>query len=290
VKLGLHVSSFTWPGGSAEIGPTLARIATDAEDAGFHRISVMDHVWQISMNGQEDEPMLEAYTTLGFLASQTRRLELLAMVTAATYRAPGLLAKAVTTLDVLSGGRAWLGIGAGWNGEEATGLGLSYAPIGARFERLEEAIQICLQMWSPDATPYVGRHYTLASTLNSPQPVSAPRPRILIGGAGERKTLRLVARYADACNIFGGPDAVRKLAVLREHCARENRDYASIEKTALAPLDLDGEGGASGLLDRLRSLHDAGFDTVHGVIRDVAAAGALEKFGADLIPEVSSWS
>ena len=288
MKLGLHVNTFTWPGGDAEIGRTLARVAAEAEDAGFQRISVMDHVWQISMNGQEDEPMLEAYTTLGFLAHGTTRLELLAMVTAATYRAPGLLAKAVTTLDVLSGGRAWLGIGAGWNGEEATGLGLSYGGTSERFQRLEEVLQICLQMWGPDRSPYLGRHYALASTLNSPGPVSKPRPRIMIGGAGEQRTLRLVAKYADACNIFGGPDAARKLAVLREHCEREERDYASIEKTAIAPLGL-ADGGTEGLLKRLRVLHEMGFEAVHGHVGGVATTDALQRIGAEVITEIESW-
>jgi F420-dependent oxidoreductase-like protein len=288
MKLGLHVNNFTWPGGSARVGATLAQIAKTADEVGFARLSVMDHVWQISMNGTEDEPMLEAYTTLGFLASQTKNVELLALVTGATYRAPGLLAKAVTTLDVLSGGRAWLGIGAGWNGEEATGLGLDFQGTSERFERLEEAIQICLQMWSDSTRPYAGRHYVLSATLNSPAAVSNPRPRIMIGGAGERKTLRLVAKYADACNIYGGPDAGRKLTVLREHCEREGRDYDSIEKTAISSLSID-EGGVAGLLERLRALHDLGFATVHGSVAGVADIKPLETIGREVIPEIAGW-
>jgi F420-dependent oxidoreductase-like protein len=289
VKLGLHLNSFTWPGGDAQLGPTLHKIATTAEDVGFSRLSMTDHVWQISMLGEEDEQMIEAYTALGYLAGVTSRLELLTLVTGVTYRAPGLLAKAVSTLDVLSGGRALLGLGAGWNEQEATGLGLDYASVAERFERLEEAIQICLQMWSPDNGPYVGKHYTLASTLNAPQPVSTPRPRIVIGGAGERKTLRLVAQYADACNIFGGDDAGHKLDVLRAQCDRVGRDYDSIEKTAVLPLDTDREGGLDGLLNRLRALHEVGFGTVHGWVPEVASLAPLEKIGSVVIPEVSSW-
>ncbi|MCW2524124.1 MAG: class F420-dependent oxidoreductase [Frankiales bacterium] len=289
MKLGLHVSSFTWPGGDAQLGPTLGTIATTAEQAGFSRLSVMDHVWQISMVGEEDENMLESYTALGFLAGLTSRLELLTLVTGVTYRAPGLLAKQVSTLDVLSGGRALLGIGAGWNEQEASGLGLDFAGVLGRFERLEEAIQICLQMWSADTGPYSGKHYTLASTLNAPQPLSSPRPRILIGGAGERKTLRLVAQYADACNIFGGADAGHKLNVLRAHCERLGRDYDAIEKTAVLSLDLDGEGGVDGLLTRLRALHELGFATVHGSVPNVSAIAPLEKIGASVIPEIANW-
>ena len=180
--------------------------------------------------------MLEAYTTLGFLAAHTERVKLLTVVTAVVYREPGLLAKIVTTLDVLSGGRAMLGIGAAWNEEESRGLGLFFPPTAERFERLEEALQICLQMWSDDDGPYEGKHYQLERTLNSPQPLSRPHPPILIGGAGERKTLRLVAQYADACNIFARPELAHKLDVLREHCEREGRDYDEIEKTVTGPL------------------------------------------------------
>ncbi|MGX7680804.1 LLM class F420-dependent oxidoreductase [Jatrophihabitans sp. DSM 45814] len=289
MKLGLHVNSFSWPGDVPEIGPTLARIAVAAEDAGFARLTVMDHLWQISMLGEENDAMLEAYTTLGFVAARTRTIELSTLVTGAVYRSPGLLAKAVTTLDVLSGGRAWLGIGAAWNEQEATGLGLSYAPTVERFERLEEALQICLQMWSDDDGPYAGKYYTLGSTLNSPQPVSRPRPRILIGGAGERLTLKLVAKYADACNVFGGPDSGHKLSVLREHCNRLGRDYEAIEKTAILSLSLDGEGGVDGLLERLRMLHEFGFTTVHGSVADGSSIEPLEKIGSVVIPEISGW-
>lgn len=289
MKLGLHVSNFTWPDGPAAIADTLTSIAATAEDVGFSRLTVMDHFWQIPTVGPKDHDMLEAYTTLGYVAACTTNLELFTLVTGVTYRSPGLLAKAMTTLDVLSKGRAWLGLGAGWNEEEATGLGLGYAPTAERFERLEEALQICLQMWSEDEGPYTGRHYSLASTLNRPQALSQPRPRIMIGGGGEKKTLRLVARYADACNLFARPDVAHKLDVLREHCDREGRPYDSIEKTATTSLSVDDADGAKKLLDQLRGLHELGFTAVHGSVAGVASLAPLEVLGQEIIPEVSSW-
>src|SRR5262252_4096602 len=215
MELGLHLADFTWPDGPLGLRENLARVARAAEDAGFAKLSVMDHVWQIGVVGPPEHEMLEAYTALGYLAACTSRVELLAWVTAVVYREPGMLAKCVTTVDVLSGGRAWLGIGAAWNEAEARGLGLPFPPTAERFERLEEALQICLQMWSQDDGPYDGTHYHLARTLNSPQPLSRPHPPILIGGGGERKTLRLVARYARACNLAAEPELEHKLDVLR---------------------------------------------------------------------------
>ena len=242
MKVGLHIADFTWDGGPPELGPRLGEIARRAEEAGVDRISVMDHVWQIGHLGPPEHEMLEAYTALGFLAGVTSRVKLLTVVTAVVYREPGLLAKAVTTLDVLSGGRAMLGIGAAWNEDEARGLGLFFPPLAERFERLEEALRICQQMWSDDDGPFEGKHYHLARTLNSPQALSRPHPPILIGGQGERKTLLLVARYADACNLFDTPELAHKLDVLREHCAAEGRDYDAIEKTVQVRYDL-GENG-----------------------------------------------
>ena len=215
MEIGLHVANFTWPGGPGAIAEQLTRVVTTAEDIGMARVSVMDHVWQIGPLGPPEEPMLEAYTTLGYLAARTSRVELLAWVTAVSYRDPGLLAKIISTLDVLSNGRAWLGIGAAWNGEESDGLGLFFPSTAERFERLEETLRICLQMWSDDDGPFEGEHYRLGRTLNSPQPLRRPHPPILIGGGGEKKTLRLVAQYAQACNLFGGDDLERKLDVLR---------------------------------------------------------------------------
>src|SRR6266700_4065023 len=220
MKLGLHISDFTWDGGAPELRFKLGEIAKRADEAGVDRISVMDHVWQIGTIGPPEHEMLEAYTALGWLAAKTSRVELLTMVTAVVYREQGLLAKAVSTLDVLSGGRAILGIGAAWNEDESRGLGLLFPPTAERFERLEEAIQICKQMWSDNDGPFEGEHYHLGRTLNSPQPLRKPHPPILIGGGGEKKTLALVARYADACNLFGSSpaDVAHKLAVLRSHC------------------------------------------------------------------------
>ncbi len=237
MKIGLHIADFTYPSGPAGLADDLTRIVTTAEEAGFARVSVMDHVWQIGAVGPVENDMLEAYTTLGYLAARTSKVELLAWVTAVSYRDPGLLAKLVTTLDVLSKGRAWLGIGAAWNGEEAAGLGLFFPSTKERFERLEETLDICLQMWSDSEDPFDGTHYQLGRTLNVPQSLQRPHPPILIGGGGEKKTLRLVARYAQACNLFPVPDLDRKLDVLRGHCADVGRDYDEIEKTVMFPLD-----------------------------------------------------
>jgi alkanesulfonate monooxygenase len=285
MKLGLHVANFTWPGGAPSIGADLARVARTAEDVGFARLSVMDHVWQISVNGPPEHDMLEAYTTLGFLAAHTEKVELVSWVTAVVYREPGLLAKMVTTLDVLSNGRAWLGIGAAWNEPEAQGLGLFFPPLAERFERLEEALQICLQMWSDDDGPYDGKHYQLARTLNVPQALTKPHPPILIGGSGEKKTLRLVAQYAQACNLFNSPDVEHKLDVLRGHCEAVGRDYDDIEKTVIMPLD-PGAGGENvdSLLAELERLAGLGFDEAHTRVPGDATIAPLELIGERIIP------
>jgi F420-dependent oxidoreductase-like protein len=236
MKLDLHYWNYSTPAEPAKMAATLAETARIAEQSGVSSFSVMDHYFQMDYATAAEDPMLEAYTTLGYLAGRTERMTLGVLVTGVMYRHPGLLAKIVTTLDVLSEGRARLGIGASWYEREQRGLGVPLVPVGERFERLEETLQICLQMWSDDNGPYQGRHYQLAETLCVPQPVRQPRPPILIGGGGERKTLRLVARYADACNVFGSSpeDVARKLEVLRSHCEAEGRDYDSIEKTVLA--------------------------------------------------------
>ena len=290
MDLGLHVSDFTWPGGAPDLAPTLVRIARDAEEAGFARLSVMDHFWQIGHIGPPEHEMLEAYTTLGFLAGQTSRITLNTLVTGVTYRHPGLLAKAVSTLDVLSGGRAMLGIGAAWNADESAGLGIPFPPTAERFERLEETLQIILQMWSDDDGPYQGTYYQLGRTLNSPQPLSSPRPRILIGGSGEKKTLRLVARYADACNLFSSPDLAHKLDVLRGHCADVGRDYDAIEKTAIIPFEMGPGGeGADKMLGQLREMHDLGITLAVGSLRGPAGPSLVTAYGEHIIPEISAW-
>jgi F420-dependent oxidoreductase-like protein len=285
VKIGLHIADFTFPAGPTGLADDLARIAGTAEEAGFARISVMDHLWQISVLGPPEHDMLEAYTALGYLAARTSKVELLAWVTAVTYREPGMLAKLVSTLDVLSKGRAWLGIGAAWNSDEARGLGLHFPPTKERFERLEETLQICLQMWSDDDGPYVGQHYKLDRTLNVPQTLQRPHPRILIGGSGEKKTLRLVAQYAQACNLFAGPDVDRKLDVLRGHCEAVGRDYDEIEKTVMFPLDLGESGEKTGeLLAQLEGLGKLGIQEAHGWVPRVWEPGVLERIGEDVIP------
>jgi F420-dependent oxidoreductase-like protein len=292
MRIGLHISDFTWDGGAAELGSRLAAIAQRAEQGGVDRISVMDHVWQIFGLGPPEHEMLEAYTALGFLAAKTERVKLLAMVTAVVYREPGLLAKAVTTLDVLSGGRAILGIGAAWNEEESRGLGLPFPPVAERFERLEEALRICQQMWSDSDEAFDGQHYHLARTLNSPQALSKPHPPILIGGGGEKKTLKLVARYADACNlgIYDLADAAHKLDVLRQHCAAEGRDYATIEKTGQFRFNLGDNGeNVQQTIEYLHQAAELGFTQVHGTLINVSKPGPLDLLAEQVIPAAAKF-
>ncbi len=290
MEIGLHVSDFTWPGGPETLADDLTRVVTTAEDVGIARISVMDHVWQIGVNGPPEGPMLEAYTALGFIAARTSRVQLLAWVTAVVYREPGMLAKLVSTLDVLSQGRAWLGVGAAWNEDEARGLGLPFPATAERFERLEEAVQICQQMWTDDDGPYAGRHYQLARTLNSPQPISKPHPPILIGGGGEKKTLRLVAQYAQACNLFDSPELPHKLEVLRGHCDEVGRAYEDVEKTVMRRLD-PGEHGENvdALLDDLHRLSELGVTETHGSVPHVFDLKRLEVLGDRVIPVAATF-
>jgi F420-dependent oxidoreductase-like protein len=286
LKIGLAVSSFSWPGGPARIGPTFGQIARDAEQAGVASLWVMDHFFQIPVFGPPEAEMLEAYTTLAFAAGQTQRLELGALVTGVTPRHPGVLVKTVTTLDVLSGGRAWLGIGAAWNEQESRGLGIPFPPLAERFERLEETLRIADQMWAGDPRPFEGRHYRLEQPLNSPNALRRPRPPILIGGSGERKTLRLVARYADACNLFElvGMEALRhKLAVLREHCAAVGRPYGEIQKTTYG--QIAGTESDEQLLHRFGALADEGVDLAIVELPDQGREGSLEHL-AELTPQV----
>ena len=290
MRVGFHIPDFTWQGGPADLRVRLAEVARLAEQADFDRISVMDHVWQIGHLGPPENEMLEAYTTLGYLAGKTERVKLLTVVTAVVYRDPGLLAKAVTSLDVLSGGRAMLGIGAAWNEEEARGLGLFFPSTVERFDRLEEALQICRQMWSDNDGPFEGKHYRLDRTLNSPQALSRPHPPILIGGAGEKKTLRLVARYADACNIFDSLELAHKLDVLREHCAAEGRDYADIERTVQTRFDL-GERGerVQETIEHLHQLAELGVQVAHGTVVGAGSLRPLELMAEQVIPAVSGF-
>jgi F420-dependent oxidoreductase-like protein len=287
VRLGLHISNFTWPDGAPRLGAVLADVASAADEAGFERISVMDHLWQIRGIGPPEHEMLEAYTALGYLAGHTRRAKLLTLVTGVVYRDPGLLAKAVTTLDVLSGGRAILGIGAAWNEDEARGMGLLFPSTAERFERLEEALRICRQLFDGDETPFTGRHYRLERPLNSPAPLS--RIPILIGGGGERKTLRLVAQYADACNLFPGPQMQHKLDVLRQHCDAVGRDYDEIEKTVLYNFDLGANGErAADVVADLRRLAAQGFTVAHGGLRNAWDIAQFKVFASEIIPAVEA--
>ena len=291
MKLSLQIPSFSWPGGAEAIGPTLGRIAGQADDVGFDTVWVMDHFFQIRSVGRSEEPMLEGWTALGFLAAQTRRARLGLMVGGVHYRLPGLWVKAATTLDVLSGGRAWLGIGAAWNQEESEALGFPFPPLGERFEMLEETLQIAHQMWSGERgseAAFDGRQFHAKRLMNSPQSISRPRPPIMIGGGGERKTLRLVAQYADATNVFGGPTAIHhKYEVLREHCKAVGRDPDEIERSTLQNINLGADSPAQ-IVDRFGELGDAGAQHVIVNVVNVNDPANIETIGRDVIPQLSA--
>jgi F420-dependent oxidoreductase-like protein len=291
MRVGLQIPRFTWPGDAADIGPRLAQIGRTADEAGFASIWVMDHFFQIPVVGPAEEPMLEGYSALSYLAAMTQRARLGTLVTGVVYRYPGILVKTVTTLDVLSGGRAYLGIGAAWNEREAQGLGVPFPPVKERFERLEEALQIAKQMWSGTVAPYQGKHYQLAETLNSPQALSKPHPPILIGGMGEQKTLRLVAQYADACNLFahGGVELIRhKLAVLKRHCEAVGRPYDEIERTSLGTVNLSDDGmTASQVIEICRDLAGVGIQQAIFNMPNVHEITPLDVFGREIIPAVA---
>jgi F420-dependent oxidoreductase-like protein len=295
MNVGIHIVNFTLPGGPAAIGPTMAEIGSAAEEAGATNLSVMDHYLQLGgWAGAADEPMLEGYTTLGYLAGTTSTAELQLLVTGVTYRHPGLLAKIVSTLDVLSGGRAVLGIGAAWYQQEHDALGVPFPPLAERFERLEQTLQIVHQMWSDHIGPYEGKHYRLAATVNSPQPLSQPHPPIMIGGSGERKTLRLVAKYGDAANLFAGPNAgpdvvKAKLDVLSRHCDREGTDYDRIRKTILyvGPLHLDLPGGKE-FAEEMARYADLGIQEVHVMPIGADPVEFVRGLGAHVIPAVTN--
>lgn len=291
MRIGLQIPNFTWPGEPATIGPTLANIARAADAAGFASLWVMDHFFQIPFSGAVDEPMLEGYSALSYMAAVTQRVRLGTLVTGVVYRHPGLLIKTVSTLDVLSGGRAWLGIGAAWNEREALGLGVPFPSTKIRFEQLEETLQIAQQMWAGQPLPYSGRHYHLAETLNRPQPLSRPRIPIMIGGGGEHKTLRLVAQYADACNLFArlGASALSiKLDVLKRHCEALGRPYNDIERTALGQVRLGSDGqGAKELIAQCRALAAVGIQHFIFSLANVHEVKPLEVIGREVIPAVA---
>ena len=294
MKFGLQVPSFSYPGGTPEIAPTLERIVRTADEVGFDSIWVMDHFFQIRSVGPAEEPMLEGWTALGYIAALTRRARIGLMVGGVHYRNPGLWVKAATTLDVLTGGRAWFGIGAAWNQQESEGLGFPFPRLGVRFEMLEETLQIAHQMFEGERGSqgrHDGKHYSATRLLNSPQSISRPRVPIMIGGGGEQKTLRLVAQYGDACNVgWGSPEAlVHKLAVLRRHCEALGRPYEEIERTTLTGVRVskDGHGGTETpdqLTDRFGELGDAGAQHILFSVRDVWQTESLELIGSTVIP------
>ena len=297
MKVGLQINSFTWPGGTEAIGPTLARIVRQADDVGFDSIWVMDHFFQIRGVGRPEEPMLEGWTALGFMAAHSRRARLGLMVGGVHYRYPGLWIKAATTLDVLSGGRAWLGIGAAWNEEESNALGFPFPPLAERFEMLEETLQIGHQLWAGERGSegrFDGRHFRAARLLNSPQSISRPRVPIMVGGGGEKKTLRLVAQYADACNVFGTPEAIaRKYRILDAHCAAIGRDPREIERSTLQDVRI-GRDGSRGrmtpaqLVDRFGHLSDAGAEHVILSVAELPDPTPLELLGREVLPQLRS--
>lgn len=294
MRIGLQIPSFTWPGGANEIGPKLMRIGRSAEAAGFSSLWVMDHFFQIEMIGKPEEAMLEAYSTLSFLASVTQRISLGTLVTGVIYRHPGILVKTATTLDVLSGGRTYFGIGAAWYEREAVGLGVPFPSRKERFERLEETLQITHQMWSGNVGSFQGKHYRLGETLSSPQPIAKPHPPIMVGGSGETKTLRLVAQYADACNLYAfnvGMETIRaKLAVLRLHCDDLGRPYNEIERTALSAFDLrPGAMSANEAINVCEELSEAGIDHLIVSLNQVDEITPIEVMGREVIPAVADF-
>ncbi len=291
VKFGLQINQFTWPGGPAAIGPTLARIGRTADDAGLDSLWVMDHFFQIRGLGPPEAPMLEGQTALGFLAAHTERIRLGLMVGGVHYRSPGLWIKATTTLDVLSGGRAWFGIGAAWNVHESRGLGFAFPPLRERFEWLEDTLRMAHEMWSGGSgthEAFEGTRVSATHLINSPQSLSRPRVPILVGGGGERKTLRLVAQYADACNLFGRDvDTFRhKIDVLHGHLDEIGRPRDEVEITVLAP-SIDWEAqSADEIVERYGRLVEVGAQHLIFAVRGVADTTRLERVAAEVMPQL----
>lgn len=287
MKVGVQISRFTWPGEPDSISDILGKIVSTADNVGFNSIWVMDHFFQIMHIGKKEEPMLEAYTTLGFIAAHTKRATLGTMVTGVIYRNPSLLIKAITTLDVLSKGRAILGIGAAWNEEESRALGFPFPPLKDRFEQLEETLKIAIQMFSNDSSPIKGKHFQLEEPINHPSPMTKPRIPILIGGGGEKKTLKLVAQYADACNLFAGDDNLltHKLTVLKQHCTEIGRNYADIEKTAL--VFPSPNLNPNDIINQCKHLKELGIDHAIFGITQIEKIEPLKVFGDKIIPQIA---
>ena len=291
MKIGLQIPSFKYPGGTAAIRPKLKEIVTTAEESGFYSLWVMDHYYQIKgLFGEAyTDPMMESYTTLGYFAGLTKKTYLGVLVTGVIYRHPAVLMKMVNTLDILSGGRAYLGIGAAWYEEEAKGHGIQYPSTSERFELLEDNLKLAKTLWSGDEVSFEGQHFSAPAITNNPRPLSQPHPRIMIGGTGPNKTLRMVAQYADACNIgdWVGTEKMQKaLDRLKEHCEALGRDYDSIEKTSLSMVNLSGKDTVDSVLKRIKVLSDMGF--THAILNmpDVYEITPLEIFGKEIIPVV----
>ncbi len=292
MRIGLQIPSFKYPGGTAAIRPKLKEIVTTAEEAGFYSLWVMDHFYQIKgLFGEAyTDPMLEAYTTLGYFAGLTEKAYLGVLVTGVIYRHPSVLMKMVNTLDILSGGRSYLGIGAAWYEEEAIGYGIPYPSTSERFEQLEDSLQLAKALWSGDETSFEGKHFSAPAITNNPRPLSNPHPRIMIGGTGPNKTLRMVAQYADACNIgdwVGAENMQKAVDTLKKHCADLGRDYNTIEKTSLSTVHLSGEDTVGSVINRLKALAKMGFTQAIINMPDVYKITPLETFAKEIIPAVS---
>lgn len=285
MELALHVSQLGFPGGPEATARVLADVARTADQGGIETLTLMDHWFQMEQLGGPAEPMLEGYTALGFLAAVTERIELGLLVTGVTYRHPGLLAKTVATLDVLSGGRALLGLGAAWYEREHVALGVPFPPMAERFERLEETLEVCAQMFGPQEGPYEGAHYRLAETVCRPAPLREGGPRVLVGGQGERKTLRLVARHADSCNLFALPEEQlrHKLEVLDRHCEDLGRDPASVRRTLIVG---DALADVDGFLRQAETWAAMGFTQVWVGPDQDDPVGSTERIVTELLPRL----
>jgi len=292
MHIGLQIPSFKYPGGTAAIRPALKEIVTAAEESGFYSLWVMDHYYQIKgLFGEAyTDPMLESYTTLGYFAGLTEKAYLGVLVTGVIYRHPSVLLKMVNTLDILSGGRAYLGIGAAWYEAEAKGYGIHYPSISERFEQLEDNLQLAKALWDSEETSFEGKHFSAPAITNNPRPLSSPHPRIMVGGTGPKKTLRMVAQYADACNIgdwVGSENMQKALDRLKEHCERMGRDYDTIEKTSLCTVHLSGDDSVDSIISRIKDLSAMGFTHVIFNMPEIYTIKPLETFGEKIIPAVA---
>ncbi|MCH7541695.1 LLM class F420-dependent oxidoreductase [Patescibacteria group bacterium] len=286
MKIGLVFTDYKWPGDTKAIKTNVEKIAIGAETNGFDSLWVVDHYFSMS---DSSEPMLEAYTVLGFMAGVTKKITLGPLVTGVIYREPAFLVKAATTLDVMSGGRTYFGIGAAWYEQEAKGLGFTFPSTKERFERLEEALQIIKQMWSGNTKPFKGIYYKLEEPINSPQPLSKPHPPIMIGGGGEKKTLKFVAKYADACNLFYAPNLSHKLEVLKKHCQDIGRDYDEIEKTIMLSATVASSGDASAIVKICNEVATLGIEHIIFSVSNIADKKPLEIFGKEIIPSAKEF-